>query len=67
VEDVLKKLDKLTHEEAQAVAQNLKVMIDLRDSGAPVEGAVQPRMLYRSRLRGERAGPPMCGTEPSTR
>jgi hypothetical protein len=51
VEDVLKKLDKLTHEEAHAVvAQNLKAMIDLRDSGAPVEGAVQPRMLYRSRL-----------------
>ena len=50
VEDVLKKLDKLTHEEAHADAQILKAMIDLQDSRAPVEGAVQPRMLYRSRL-----------------
>jgi hypothetical protein len=43
VEDALKKLDKLMDEEARMV-------MDSGSSGAPAEGVVQQRMMYRSRL-----------------
>jgi hypothetical protein len=43
VEDALKKLDKLMYEQAG-------MGMDSGSSGAPAEGVVQQRVMYRSRL-----------------